>query len=251
MLALEVEFLLGRYSATDYRDRDRPEWPPHPGRLFSALVSGAGQAGLGESAQAALLWLEAQPPHRIAASEAAPQAAVTAFVPVNDPVADYLPDRAEKQPRSFPSVVPERPTVHFVWPDSRPDVTLLGLLHQVAAAVTYLGSSRSPVRRCAAMRRPAGPTLGCPEEEGRLVAPRAGPRPLAATRLVLRQRPPAAAGGVPELRSGRQEREGPARGKRIRRDGRLPALRPGFAWKPRPPSSSPDALRGRRALTGR
>jgi CRISPR-associated protein Csb2 len=146
MLAIEVEFLLGRYSATDYRDRDRPEWPPHPGRLFSALVAGAGQAGLGESARAALLWLEAQPPPQVCATEATPQAAVTAFVPVNDPAADYLPDRAEKQPRSFPSVVPERPTVHFIWPDAQPDATLLGLLHQVTAAVTYLGSSRSPVR---------------------------------------------------------------------------------------------------------
>jgi CRISPR-associated protein Csb2 len=146
MLAIEVELLLGRYSATDYRDRDQPEWPPHPGRLFSALVAGAGQAGLGESARAALLWLEAQPPPQLSATDAAPQSAVTAFVPVNDPAADYLPDRAEKQPRSFPSVVPERPTVHFVWPDAQPDATLLGLLHQLTAAVTYLGSSRSPVR---------------------------------------------------------------------------------------------------------
>jgi CRISPR-associated protein Csb2 len=167
MLALEVDFLMGRYSASDYRNRDRHEWPPHPARLYSALVAACYQARLGESARAALLWLEAQPPPSICAGEAAPQAAVTAFVPVNDPAADYLPDRAEKQPRAFPSVVPERPVVHFVWPEARPDAALLALLQQVAAAVTYLGSSRSParVRVC---ERPPEPTW-VPDEAGRWV----------------------------------------------------------------------------------
>jgi CRISPR-associated protein Csb2 len=167
MLAIEVELLLGRYSAADHRDRDRPEWPPHPGRLFSALVAAAGRAGLGESARAALLWLEAQPPPQVCATEAAPQAAVTAFVPINDPVADFLPDRAEKQPRAFPSVVPERPTVHFVWPEAQPDPTLLGLLQQINEAITYLGSSRSPVR-VRLCESPPEPTW-VPEEGGQLV----------------------------------------------------------------------------------
>src|SRR4051812_4778928 len=116
MLALEVKFLLGRYAATDFRDRDRAEWPPHPARLFSALVAATYDGGLGESARAALLWLENQPPPWICAPDAAEQAAVTAFVPINDPEKDYLPDRAEKQPRGFPSVVPQRPAVHFIWP---------------------------------------------------------------------------------------------------------------------------------------
>jgi CRISPR-associated protein Csb2 len=146
MFALEVEFLLGRYSATDYRDRERAEWPPHPSRLFSALVAASAQAGLGESYRAALLWLEAQSPPQICAGDAAEQTSVTAFVPVNDPGDDYLPDRAERQPRTFPSVIPETPVVQFVWPDACPDATLLGLLGRIAGCVTYLGSSRSPVR---------------------------------------------------------------------------------------------------------
>ena len=52
MLTIEVEFLLGRYAAADFRDRERPEWPPHPARLFSALVAASHESGLGESARA-------------------------------------------------------------------------------------------------------------------------------------------------------------------------------------------------------
>src|SRR5262249_38996655 len=54
--------------------------------------------------------------------------------------------RAERQPRTFPSVVPDAPVVHFVWPDAHPDAVLKELLAAVAANVTYLGNSRSPVR---------------------------------------------------------------------------------------------------------
>jgi CRISPR-associated protein Csb2 len=146
MLALEIEFLLGRYSAADFRERDKPEWPPHPSRLFSALTAATYEAGLGESARAALLWLENQPAPEISASRAAAQSQVTAFVPVNDPSQDYFPGRAERQPRSFPSVVPERPTVFFTWPGAQPDADLLRLFGRIAESVTYLGNSRSPVR---------------------------------------------------------------------------------------------------------
>ena len=36
---IEVNFLTGRYVATFHNDRRQPEWPPHPARLFSALVA--------------------------------------------------------------------------------------------------------------------------------------------------------------------------------------------------------------------
>lgn len=39
MIAIDVEFLTGRYVATSYNDRMQAEWPPHPARLFSALVA--------------------------------------------------------------------------------------------------------------------------------------------------------------------------------------------------------------------
>ena len=153
MLAIEVGFLMGRYVASDFRDRDLAEWPPHPSRLFSALVAAAFESGMGESARAALLWLESLPPPCIHAQMEAPaQTPVTVFVPTNDPEGPPLPQRAERQPRGFPSTVPDVaevgdiPKTFFVWRDAAPDEVLKSLLVSITQSVSYLGSSRSPVR---------------------------------------------------------------------------------------------------------
>ena len=85
MFAIEVNFLTGRYVATAHYDRSRPEWPPHPARLFSALVATWADADLLDSAERkAIEWLESQQPPSICASEATPRRTVTHFVPVND-----------------------------------------------------------------------------------------------------------------------------------------------------------------------
>ncbi len=101
MLAIEVEFLTGRYVATRYNDRSRPEWPPHPARLFSALVA-THCAGTERPAaeRQALLWLERQGPPLLRASppeDVAEREAYTTFVPVNDPdvVGTFDDDREE------------------------------------------------------------------------------------------------------------------------------------------------------------
>lgn len=82
---IEVNFLTGRYVATFHNDRQRSEWPPHPARLFSALVSVWSDADETDvSERDALEWLEAQGPPAIAASDAVPRRVVSHFVPVND-----------------------------------------------------------------------------------------------------------------------------------------------------------------------
>ena len=84
-IGIEVNFLTGRYVATCHNDRRQPEWPPHPARLFSALVAAwADTDELDSEERAALEWLESQAPPEIAASEAVPRKAVSHFVPVND-----------------------------------------------------------------------------------------------------------------------------------------------------------------------
>ncbi|WP_437600217.1 type I-U CRISPR-associated protein Csb2 [Sorangium sp. So ce590] len=85
MLAIEVALLTGRYVATAADERGRAEWPPHPARLFSALVAAYFEA-LDPAAdeRAALEWLERQGPPEITAPEAAAREVVTVFVPVND-----------------------------------------------------------------------------------------------------------------------------------------------------------------------
>lgn len=82
---IEVNFLTGRCVSSSHNNRKRPEWPPHPGRLFSAMVAtwaDADQPDLLE--KAALEWLETLSPPSITASGAVPRKIVSHFVPVND-----------------------------------------------------------------------------------------------------------------------------------------------------------------------
>lgn len=82
---IEVNFLTGRFVATCHNDRRRAEWPPHPARLFSALVAAWADADEPDRLErAALEWLESQPPPGIAASDAIPRKVMSHFVPVND-----------------------------------------------------------------------------------------------------------------------------------------------------------------------
>ena len=82
---IEVNFLTGRYVATFHNDRRRSEWPPHPARLFSALVATWADADEpNREEREALEWLEAQGPPAIAASDAVPRSTSSHWVPVND-----------------------------------------------------------------------------------------------------------------------------------------------------------------------
>ncbi len=47
MLALEIEYLMGRVLAATREDRRTVEWP-HPSRLFSALVAAYQECDLGQ-----------------------------------------------------------------------------------------------------------------------------------------------------------------------------------------------------------
>lgn len=98
LFALRIEFLTGQYCAQTHDDRNWPEWPPHPARVFSALVSAWAQACQEPGERAALEWLERLPAPEIQASEATVRGidparrrgqsdriiSVTNYVPVND-----------------------------------------------------------------------------------------------------------------------------------------------------------------------
>ena len=85
MVAIEVNFLTGRFVATAHHDRRRSEWPPDPARLFSALVATWADADEPDpSERRALEWLEAQSHPAVVASEATRRKIVSHFVPVND-----------------------------------------------------------------------------------------------------------------------------------------------------------------------
>lgn len=85
MLALRIDLLTGRYVATSYNDRTQPEWPPHPARVFSALVATHHSTPMPDLAERrALEWLARQSPPSLCASESAHRTTVPVFVPVND-----------------------------------------------------------------------------------------------------------------------------------------------------------------------
>lgn len=89
MLAVQVDLLTGRYVATQFNDRNRAEWPPHPARLFSAAVAAWADADEpDERERAALRWWEEQGDPSVRCSWGddgySERAAVTHYVPVND-----------------------------------------------------------------------------------------------------------------------------------------------------------------------
>lgn len=171
MFALEVEFLTGRVYATDYRERDVPEWPPHPSRLFSALVAAFYESGPNSVGHPALAWLEEQAPPEIWFADLVPRLESVAgnrfaepttprsFVPINDDYSGKFPNSsARRKERRFPSGTPEHGRVHFIWRSAQPDASKVQALRRIAAQVSYLGHSASLVR-VAVIEVPREPVL--------------------------------------------------------------------------------------------
>jgi CRISPR-associated protein Csb2 len=145
VFALRVTYLTGRvYSAVfdDGDDKREPEWPPHPSRLFSALVSAWGEGGGEDELRPALEWLEQQGPPTIYAGNCTPRRLVQAFVPVND--SRTLPEDRPRKPRTFPSATVCPPDAYFVW-DTAPGAGVLAALDRILNRMSSLGHSSSLV----------------------------------------------------------------------------------------------------------
>ena len=164
MFALGLHYLNGwSMAAADGARKDRPEWPPHPDRVFMALAAAWFETGENRDEGAALRWLETLPPPAIAASDAARRTTVRSYVPVNDdgggkksnPKTEVdklrnkglalVPEHRLRQPRAFPVAIPYIPTVHLIWRTAE-----LGSHHaaleRLAAKVTHVGHTASLVQ---------------------------------------------------------------------------------------------------------
>ena len=154
---IEIHFLTGRYVATDATDDPtKPEWPPHPARLFSAMTAIHMDADAPDADErAALEWLETLPPPAIKRSAAARRTSAPHFVPVN--AENNLPDQRSKQRRYFPSVTPDEPKAAFIWQatisNSRAES-----LDKLLKKVTRLGHSSSLVS-CQLTHSPPEPDI--------------------------------------------------------------------------------------------
>lgn len=159
MLAIEVEFLTGVSVAATAPPR-QPEWPPHPDRLFQALVAawGRNEEPLDDE-RAALEWLEGLDSEGlvVSAPPAHPRDLVSVFVPPNDARTTkdvqksvrVIPElRRNRNPRRFPAVLPaaEPPVVRYIWQRAHGLEEHRAALSRLAAEVTYLGHSHTLVR---------------------------------------------------------------------------------------------------------
>lgn len=150
---ISLDFLTGRCVAANVANRDEPEWPPHPGRVFMALAAACFERGEDEKEVAALKWLESLPAPLIYASNSTPRSLVKFYVPVNDKLTvnksllQSTPGLARsKQERSYPTAIPRDPIVKLVWQNVSNSDEHIGPLSDVCANAIRIGHSSSLVR---------------------------------------------------------------------------------------------------------
>jgi len=160
MFAIAWRYLTGRCVASDFASRNMAEWPPHPDRVFQAMVAAWGERGEDAEERSALEWLESlEPPALIVPEPQCIPDPVTAYVPVNDVEASrresqsgeygktlgqILPAMRPKQERSFPSVIVGDSICALVWENDMPK-TRKPTLERLCAAVGRIGHSSSLV----------------------------------------------------------------------------------------------------------
>jgi CRISPR-associated protein Csb2 len=104
VLSFRVRYLLGRVAAADVSrgsEKDRGEWPPHPDRLFSALVQAWADLGRPDRERRFLERLASAPPPHVHAKRAAADVGRVSFVPVPDSWKPYYRDPNSKQDKAF------------------------------------------------------------------------------------------------------------------------------------------------------
>lgn len=172
MFALGIRYLNGFVAACEPDSRTRPEWPPHPGRVFMALAAAHFGTSSDPVERQALLWLESLPAPRIHAAGCLERACVTHFVPVNDKsgpaqtLLHSLPLTRDRQPRVFTRAFLEDDTVYLSWPDQNPDHAIAAALEHLCKKVTRIGHSMSLVQMWKASPEELRPPAWVPQDDG-------------------------------------------------------------------------------------
>lgn len=163
MFAFGLHYLNGWAMATHPADRERPEWPPHPDRVFMALASAHFETEGSATEREALEWVEQQPPPALAVSGFHARSCPTFYVPVNDVAIprlgkrkaspaqvkaglSVLPEFRLRQSRQFPVAIPENPVMYLIWPEAHLPTTHRQALEHLCRKVTYVGHSASLVQ---------------------------------------------------------------------------------------------------------
>jgi len=176
VLALGIRYLNGFVAASEPDVRERPEWPPHPGRVFMALAAAHFQSGADPGERTALEWLESLPPPGLRASAATPRRVVTHYVPVNDKAVDErmpptgiiqsIPQLARgRQPRTFARAWLEDEKAYLVWPDAVAADSVARALASLCGKVTRIGHSTSLVQMWIAESEEVGEVNWLPDDD--------------------------------------------------------------------------------------
>lgn len=171
MLALGIRYLTGCVVASDVANRNQPEWPPHPGRIFMALAAAHFNTGSDAAERTALEWLETLPAPEIHAPARGRRSIVTHYVPVNDkagpskaPIQSANGLTRERQPRTFARAWLDDDTVYLVWPKAEPNGHFQALAN-VCEKVTRIGHSTCLVQMWASQNSPDRTTNWLPDEK--------------------------------------------------------------------------------------
>ena len=167
MTILGIQYLTGCAVATDRTMSDRPEFPPHFGRVFMAMAAAHFETRGNEDERAALEWLEAAGAPSIKAGNGFPRLAVKTYVPVNDNLnaeARTTPVPRSRQSRSFPTMRLDDPFVYLRWNSAIPQ-NLQGGLEQLCDKVTRIGHSSSLVQMWVAEEAASAGAEWQPSEE--------------------------------------------------------------------------------------
>jgi CRISPR-associated protein Csb2 len=161
MLTFGIRYLQG-VAVGSHGEHGRVEWPPHPARVFMAMVAAHYQTGAEAAERAALEWLEQQTPPEIHAPDAEPCRVVTQFVPVNDKAGPAksqmhsLPLTRHRIDRVFARASLASDAVMLHWPDVEPTQPVRDALAALCGKVTRVGHSSSLVQMWVAESIPAG-----------------------------------------------------------------------------------------------
>jgi CRISPR-associated protein Csb2 len=182
MLSLGIRYLNGFVAASEPDDRERPEWPPHPARVFMALAAAHFQTGADPREREVLLWLESLPAPALRASAATAKAVVRHYVPVNDkPVWKKDPAKPQQNPppplQSTPGVMRVRQdrvftrawleddVAYLVWHDVMPEQPTVEAFARLCGKVTRIGHSMSLVQMWVARPEEVDEVNWVPDDE--------------------------------------------------------------------------------------
>ncbi len=152
-LTLKVEFLTGRYVAASVGDREKTEWPPHPGRVYMALAATCFERDENEDEVQALQWFEAlKEPQIIDAPQKCNRSEVKFYVATNDKltasksILQATPGlMRSKQERMYPTTIPYESCCFYRWEVDEQAEQYLAALNAIAHEVIRVGHSSSLV----------------------------------------------------------------------------------------------------------